>query len=313
LRKVTSIDPRDLHARIDLGEYLRRDGQADVAITVLRDVINKAPENEAAWINLGTSQLSAGRLKEAEAAFVAAFRINPGNPAFADRLRTLAWRHLRDKSFDHAAAIAARAILFAPGDYQGWLDLALCDDARGGTHEMVARMARVALLAPGDPHHDYWRHLALPAILSSRDDITYWRNRYRVGLETLGNRPGKIPDPSRLLHSGYFFLAYHGLNDRSLIEELGKLLREKVPALEHIAPHVKSWLPPPPNGRRIRLAIISNFLHGHTIGKLYQGLIRHLDQSVFEITLIRPAGAAVDHKSAELDSLVSNVVPCPLI
>ena len=312
LRKLNSINPADLRARIDLGEYLRRDGQTDRAIAVLLDVTTKAPESEAGWIYLGNAQLSTGRIKEAEVAFGEAFRINPRHPAITDIFSTLARRHLLGKSFDQAADAAARALLVAPNNFQGWLDLAVCDDARGITQGMVARMARVAVLAPEDPHYDYWRHLALPAVLGSRNDIAYWRSRYRSGLEALRNRPGLIRDPSRLLYSGYFFLAYHGLDDKPLIEALGKLLRAKVPALGHISPHLQGWRPPAGGERRIRIAILSNFLHGHTIGQLYRGLIRHLNKEIFEVTLIRPHGAAVDEKSAELDALTSNVVNLPV-
>ena len=98
--------------------------------------------------------------------------------------------------------------------------------------------------------------------------------------------PGILDDPGDKLDGISFYLAYHDANDRPLMEALCRLFRARVPNLTTTAPHVPDWRHPAEKGQRIRVGFLSEFLFDHTIGKHYQGFIRHLDRNRFEVVVI---------------------------
>jgi predicted O-linked N-acetylglucosamine transferase (SPINDLY family) len=57
--------------------------------------------------------------------------------------------------------------------------------------------------------------------------------------------------------------------------------------------------------------MLSEFFFGHTIGRLYQGLLRHLDRRRFEVVLIHAPSHARDAFSARLEALADQTMVLP--
>ncbi|MDH4190962.1 MAG: hypothetical protein OEW21_12235, partial [Betaproteobacteria bacterium] len=96
-------------------------------------------------------------------------------------------------------------------------------------------------------------------------------------------------DPLAAVPQSYwFFLAYHGLNDRALVTRVARLFLRACPSLGFEAAHCAQ---PAPRRRdaRIRLGFVSAHLSEHTIGKLMMGVIGNLPRDVFDICVFAPA------------------------
>lgn len=220
----------------------------------------------------------------------------------------LAQWHLQAKAFDLSERAARKVLIIDPSDIDAWLVFALSAEPRGDTSKMVARLERVGVLRPDLARYRFWYHLALPPIIRSSGDITFWRARFVRGIEALRAMDLKIDDPTQTLDIGSFYLAYHGIDNRSIIEALGHLYREKAPGIKYRSPAIARWRAPTPGERRIRLGMLSKYFSGHTIGRIFRGLITNIDPTLFEITLIHAPNGGADAITSEIEGSVSNVI-----
>ncbi|MBF0127478.1 MAG: hypothetical protein HQM02_09730 [Magnetococcales bacterium] len=78
--------------------------------------------------------------------------------------------------------------------------------------------------------------------------------------------------------------------------------------MNHVASHLAGWHPP---AGRIRVGFLSEWFVTHTIGRLYQGLMRHLDRDRFQVVLIHAHLAGRDAFSARLEAMVDEVLLLP--
>jgi len=152
--------------------------------------------------------------------------------------------------------------------------------------------------------------LSLPVIMQSTSDIVDRRARYREGIADLMKSEGTLQ-----AHVGgtshMFYLAYNGLDDRPLLEEVGAFFRAKAPpSLTFEAPCLQAWQPPR-GRRRIRVGFLSEYFREHTIEKLYRGLIRHLDRTRFEVVLIHAPRGKPDAFSEQLGKTADKVLTLP--
>ena len=154
-------------------------------------------------------------------------------------------------------------------------------------------------------------HLLLPVMPGTLEDISDWRERYQAGIRTLINASGSVDDPGAKLAIWSFQLAYHNYNDRPVMESLCQLYRERAPTLTATAPHLVSWQLAPLKHHRIRVGFLSEFLANHTIGRLYQGLIRYLDRNRFEVVVIHAPKASRDAFNRNLGALADNTLVLP--
>src|SRR3546814_4894880 len=101
----------------------------------------------------------------------------------------------------------------------------------------------------------------IPQFVRSHDEIAALRER----IETLVCRDDLLPitDPVREVGTVPFGLAYHGVNDRALLERLGGLYRRTCPSLNFLAPHVDRAVEPA--GRRRRVVFVSAFFRQHSV------------------------------------------------
>jgi radical SAM protein with 4Fe4S-binding SPASM domain len=153
--------------------------------------------------------------------------------------------------------------------------------------------------------------LLLPIIPETLDTITVWRERYQTGIAALMDTPGTLEEPGTNVNSSSFYLSYNNYNNRTVMEALCRLFRQILPDSTATSPHITEWSPPATREQRIRVGFLSEFLVNHTIGRLYQGFIRHLDRNRFEVMVIHTPKAKRDSFSHSLDALADKVLTLP--
>jgi predicted O-linked N-acetylglucosamine transferase (SPINDLY family) len=125
---------------------------------------------------------------------------------------------------------------------------------------------------------------SLPAMLRSVEEIPLLREQVMGSLMKLDSAEELIHDPLRYGRV-FFYLAYHGLNDKVFQQSLAETYRRVCPVLSWTAPHCALWQGRPA-GQKIRIVFVSRFFYDHTISKLNRGLIKYLDRSHFEVHVV---------------------------
>ena len=91
-----------------------------------KDVCDKSPQKSRPWLNLGAACFDAGKLEEAEAAFIQSIRVSPSIPAFAN----LACINLHRQQPQRAYEFARMGMPFRPSGYDHLLLINLGDACR---------------------------------------------------------------------------------------------------------------------------------------------------------------------------------------
>lgn len=342
LRLLIKLAPNDAEAHRKLGNLLLESRNFSEAVSMYRRVLDINPAFVGVHNNLGLALRSLSRFEEAEPVLRRALELQPDHPNSAINLgcvlhalrkeveaESLVRHYLDDAPDDvnamcilgsilirldrpeEAEALGARALSLSPDSAlaHGLVGTALRD--RGLIEEAVASFRRARDIAPDSL--SYWDSalLLLPQIAHSAESIDQWRARYRAGIAELARCDITWPVPDGVAAGPSFYLAYQNCNDRPILEDLAVALRSRIPAIVHEAPHVAGWRPPATDGRKIRVGFLSMLLFTHTIGKLTQSYIRHLDRSRFEVVLLHLPGALHDAFRRGLDAAADKCVELP--
>jgi protein O-GlcNAc transferase len=308
-RQALQFKPDFILAHYNLGNVCKALGQADDALYHYRQAIKLKPDFVEAHTNLGTVFKEQGDFQQAQASYRRVLQLKPG---FAEAHNNLG-AVLKDLGQLDAALLSYRkALELKPHYADAYNNLGTVLQALGQPAAALSSYLRAAELQPEVLLHPLYAHLLLPVIPDSAASITYWRQRYQNGIAALLSTPGTLEEPGDKLGSVSFYLAYHNANDRPLMEALCRLFRACVPSLTYTAPHVPGWHHPKENGQRIRVGFLSEFLFDHTIGKHYQGFIRHLDRKRFEVVVIHAHKSRRDAFRDNLDALADKAITLPV-
>lgn len=289
-----------------LGISLQMQGKDGLAALIKAAELQ--PDNAAVHNNLGNALKKQDRFYDAAASYRRVLEIKPD---FAEAHNNLGNVLQCMGQLDKAAASYRRALEIKP-DYAGaHSNLGNVLRNMGQLDKAAASYRRAQDIQPQRVEHAIHANLLLPVILETVDSVAVWRERYRQGIAALWDAHGTLDDPGKNLNSISFHLAYHGDNNRSLMESLCRLFRERAPNLMVTAPHVANWHPPAMRAQRIRVGFLSSFLCRHTIGRLCQGYIHHLDRSRFEVVVIHTPETKRDSFTQRLDASADRVVTLP--
>jgi protein O-GlcNAc transferase len=141
--------------------------------------------------------------------------------------------------------------------------------------------------------------LLTEAIHDSTAAIADARARFENGIDRLIEAPPRIDDPLNKADLPTFYLAYHGLCNRTLHSKLARAFIGAVPGLEWHAPHCRASAR---RRDRIRIGFISRFLRTHSIGKVARGLISRLSREQFEVFVLNIPPVALDETARAIQA-----------
>ncbi|WP_372783224.1 tetratricopeptide repeat protein [Phenylobacterium sp.] len=256
----------DAAAAINLAWTLSTEGRHEAAEPAWRRAAELDPRNAAVWGNLGATLAKLQRADEAEGCFRKVLEIDPGDiPALRNLTVILRGQGRLDDARELFAAARGRGL---PAD----------------------------LVAPAE--------LALRVVNRSRAEIAEERAAYAEGLRNLRALPGPLVYDGEPFGLQAFYLAYHALDDRPLMEETASTFRAKIAGLDHASPNATA----PRGDGRIRVAFVSDNLNNHTIGHLYRGIVRHLDRARFEVAVVHGAYSRRDAFRDSVDAAADEAV-----
>lgn len=265
--RALSVKPDLIKTRSNKAAALIRLGRFAEA----KDILANSPQDAVTLSLLGNLAHAEGRYDEAREALEKARHLAPEQDDIAvDLAETLKELGRFDAALDLARQDAASAPLLAA---RGNILKAMGDAEAAG----LAYGAALALKS--DPALRVKQALLLPVIAESADEIASCRARLQRNLEETLADDIRIDDPERAVGATLFHLAYHGLNDRPLMEGAARFWRQACPSLSFTAAHVETWRP----GKRLKIGFVSRHLHAHTMAKLNRGIIADLDRKRFKV------------------------------
>jgi predicted O-linked N-acetylglucosamine transferase (SPINDLY family)/TolA-binding protein len=336
--ELLAREPGNAGASNNRGNALLALGRALEAEAAFRAAIALNPSIAPPWHNLGCALLELGRPAECEEAERKALSIDP---AYSEAQVTLSAALNRMNRGAEAEAVARQVIARAPGNLRAIVNLcgslslqkrhdealatavdaasrfdgepdaqgvAACLLAQGGRHrEAVARFDAAIRLAPSVVHWQVLRALAMPIIAESVDELLACREEAMRRIAGLRDSGLRLDDPARWIGQTGFYLAYQGEENLEIQRATAEMYLRLHPQLGWRAPSATAR---DRRGRRLRVGFLSAFLHNHTIGKLYRGLLKELDRVRFEVVVFHaePRG---DEIRREIDAAADRVVLLP--
>ena len=259
-------DPEYVDAYSNFGVLLDLSGHCEEALVVLNQGLALDEKSVNILVNRGKVLVKLGRDVEAEASYRAAIELNSGIAEAHNNLGNLL---KRQKRYDEAATSFKAALTARPGFLDARYNWALSLAGTGKVEEADDILARLIGERP-QPHFFIARAGLMQAIPSSSEDIELWRQRFEEGFDALyANRLKYSGDPLSVPVMN-FYLAYHGKNDRPLMEKLSEFWRQACPSLNYISDSITSA------SSRRRVGFFSRYLKNHAVGYTLKGLLEGL-------------------------------------
>ncbi len=308
LERALRLQPDWAMGHNNLGIILQRQDRPAQALACFQRALQLQPAHAEAQYNLGQCFRGLGRLGEAQTHFEQLLR---ARPEFAPVHKSLGAIFQERGQPENAQAAYREALRLQPDDADALICLGdlLKDEDR--LNEARACYERALALEP----HDGLKiktALLLPTLVPSREEIPRWRERLRENLEGLRKQELTLTEPHWQVGACLFFpLAYHGENDRDLACQLAALYLRTCPALSYVAPHCRPMARVSRPQGPLRIGFLSSFLHAHSVGRYYGGIIRQLARPEFYVALLHGAhaGEALPPELQERADAVVNLRP----
>jgi len=141
--------------------------------------------------------------------------------------------------------------------------------------------------------------LLLPMIMGTKEEVKASRLKFESNLEVLIKERIPLLDPVKEFGRTNFLLAYHGLNDKQILQRVADFYEQACPALLYEAPHCAR---PREVGVKRRIGFLSKYITRHSVALSFQGIIQALaSRNDFELYLI-------SHTDAD-DALIHSTYP----
>lgn len=269
LSKALNLAPDSRVIRSDLAASLVMQNKSKLAFEILEKLTSQYPDDSNIWNNLGIAQDQLGYQSKAIKSYQKAIELNP------------------DK-------------------YQAYENLGKLHAFHGETEKAIRCFQKLAVINPRNRNSYKLRsHLIVSPIAQSSDAITNQRNRLKKGLIELAMEMPQWKCPFKNCGITPFFTAYQPESNKTLHSDIARLYRGSSPALsrepERNLARDFSHSRVPDN--KIRIGFISAFFCQHTITKLNEGILAHLDRSRFEVFVFIAPTTKKDKKTRDVAAL----------
>jgi protein O-GlcNAc transferase len=303
-RKAEDLKPEFLEAHNNLLQLLQRSGRNAQAIQELRARANAHPGVAELKSVLADALQSEGEVEAAIALYAEALKLKPGLVKAQIGLGVVLKNQGR---MDDAIACFREALRIDPAAAAAYVNLGGALRDQGDYREAREAYDRALMFQPDADGFAVLRAAVLPIIAPSIEELVAERERFASDHLALEKQGYRVADPLASIGQTNFYLAYAGLDDREIQEQVARFYLKACPSLGWNAVGERKSRTA---GRRYRIGIASAYLHAHTIGRLTQGVIERLDRERFEVIVCRPPGKT-DAMSEAIDRAADRVIAIP--
>ncbi|NET30942.1 MAG: tetratricopeptide repeat protein [Cyanothece sp. SIO1E1] len=274
-------------AHFYLGEALKRQGKLTAAIQSYQQALKINPNLAAAYNNLGTIFKEQGRFKEAIRCYQQALQLKPDLVPTYNNLGNI---FKQQNKLEQAEQCYRQAIDLNSNVVEFYLNLGAILRRQGKLEAALKCCHQVLNMSPSLTAAEFSLCIyQLPIIYSDLAEIKLRRTAYQQHLQKLVDRYQQATLQERANAASDvgttqpFYLAYQGLNDRTLQQTYGQLICQLMsscyPQWSHPRP-----LPKLAANEKIRVGFISGLFYNHSVWKIpLKGWVQNLDRSKFDL------------------------------
>jgi len=288
-------------AYYNMGIALKEQNRIDEAIIYYKKSLELNPGFFDAYYNLGAIYKEQVRLDESGFCYRKVLELSPSN---ANAYYNLGVVYQKQDKLSEAITCYQKAVQLNPGHEKAYNNMGTSLKEQGRLNEAISCYKKSLRIMPNDGI-EVKMALMFPLIFESKELIKREREKLSDRIGLLMNKNITLADPVKEVGTTSFYLAYHGLNNRSLQEKLAGFYLNACPELAWVSPNCKQY-----TGGRINIGIVSRFFHEHTIGLLNQGIMEKLSREKFHVKIFRFHGKE-DALTKSIDGAADEAVILP--
>jgi predicted O-linked N-acetylglucosamine transferase (SPINDLY family) len=298
-QKIIGADPRHpdtLHILGSLAFCLDADR---IATDMLIQAIQLNSNRSHYYGTLGDVYKKQGMLDKAIRCYQKALQLDPMIPEILISLGSV--YHLKNR-VDDAIDCYQRALKLMPDSVRAMVSLGTIYKELGQIKDAESLYSKSLRLA-SNVGVEIKSALLLPVICESIESIQHYRMKISRQIKQIMRRTIHLDDPYLQVGTTSFHLAYHGVSNKDIQQQIASLYLKACSNLSWVNPacyHKRR------KGGKIAVGIISQFLHRHTIGYLNYGIIKNINRDKFHVTVFRFGGK--DDKLSEAINKAADVV-----
>jgi predicted O-linked N-acetylglucosamine transferase (SPINDLY family) len=296
-------DPEYAVAYNNLGNAYKFKGDLNNAVFYYQKALQACPQYAEAYYNLGILFNECGKFQESMLVYRQAIFLNP---VFVEAQFNLGNTFRQIGKLDEAIQCYRQTLKIKPDFAEAYDGLGTVYQEQGRLEKADACYQKHMRLKP-DAGIQVKASLLLPVICQSRGSIADARKTLSRNIEIMSYDRLRLDDAAEQIGKTNFFLAYHGLDNRELQEQIAGFYLNASPELAWQAPRHESG---GRNNDKLNIGIISRYLKSHTIGYLNHGLIKYLDRKKFHVTVFNFPGLN-DDLSKDIANAADQLVILP--
>ena len=146
--------------------------------------------------------------------------------------------------------------------------------------------------------------LLLTPVYESTEQIDFYRKKFEERIEPLKKYKYFTDKPGDEIELNFYYLAYHNKNNLDVLKKISKVFRQVVPNINYTSKNLKNKK----NKKKIKIGFISQHFSDHTVGKLFGGLIKNINNKKFETIVFHTLNTKKSSIKSEIDSSVNKVI-----
>jgi len=277
-QRAIKIKPNFTEAYNNLGLAFKELGKFNESIDSYQRAIKIKPNFTEAYNNLGLAFEELGKFNEAIDSYQRAIKINP---EYAEAYNNLGNVYDINEKVDEAILNYKKAIKINANFVEAYSNLGNLLKEIGKVDEARNCENKLLSLKPNDIGYRINTTLSIIPIINSVEEINFYRNEYKKGLEFLKKYQYLTEKPGDTIKTNFFHLGYHARENLELMKNTSDLFRQIIPNINYVSKNIDKQK----KQKKTRIGFISEFLTQHTIGKLFGGLIKNIDRKKFDVII----------------------------
>ena len=300
-KKSIEINPDYAEGHNNLGSALYKLGKFNEAIDSYQRALKIKPNFTEAYNNLGLAFKELGKFNEAIDSYQRAIKINP---EYAEAYNNLGNVYDINENVDEAILNYKKTIKIDANFAEAYSNLGHLLKEIGKVDEAQNCENKLLSLKPNDIGYRINTTLSIIPVVSSVEEINFYRNEYQKGLELLKKYQYLTEKPGDTITTNFFHLGYHARENLELMKNTSDLFRQIIPNINYVSKNINKLKKP----KKIKVGFISEFLTKHTVGKLFGGLIKNIDRKKFDIIIFHTHRTKKSLMKNEIDSHSNKVI-----
>lgn len=260
---------------------------------------------------LGNLYLAINNTKQATSLFLTAL---DKDSLHVDSLIDLSTSLFFNNQLFQALPHLLKAVNISPNESAGWTHLGILYLNMCSTDNAIRCFEKAFALNTNSFFAYLNYRLFYPKLPASKKELDYFIQRVTRWLDSISQNHSLVFNQFEPSYAHTFHFAYSNLNLKQLLINFSRAMRiafanAGFELSNHNSNH-RSIYP----GKRIRIGFLSKFFNNHTNLLAFEGLIRNLDRSRFEVLLIHTSDSISDEERTKIGQFVNEVfVLSPLL